>query len=97
MIFSENGSHPRIKSEGNPSAPLSDDAALIYVVYLGYRENRKTGNSGELKRERLKRERPWRGQPRLSSRSASALRSTATCRPSSDPQNLRIPAREWGD
>jgi hypothetical protein len=28
---------------------------------------------------------PWPGQPRSSSRSASASKSTATCRPSSDP------------
>ena len=34
----------------------------------------------------MKRKRPSRGQPRPLSRSASASRSTVTCRPSSDPQ-----------
>src|ERR1700689_405356 len=37
-------------------------------------------------KDRPGRERPWRGQLRPSSKSASASRSTAICRPSSDPQ-----------
>ena len=40
-------------------------------------------------------ERPWPGPLPPSSRSASASRSTATCRPSSDPRRIRV-GPEWG-
>jgi hypothetical protein len=40
---------------------------------------------------------PWPGQPRPSSRSALASKSTATCRPSSDPDAFAGCARRGGE
>ena len=40
---------------------------------------------------------PWPGQPRPSSRSALASKSTATCRPSSDPEAFAGCARRGGE